>query len=282
MARRQASRETKKLRDKWRSKQWYTIIAPPMFNRAQIGETLSDDPDKLIGRNVEVTLQDLTGDFRMMHVKLKFKIVDHTTSEAYTRFVGHDLTSDYIRRQTRRKRTKLEGVYDVSTKEGYELRIKPMAISDKRIQSSVQFDIRRKMGEILRETSSKHTFSELIKLILTTDRDKSLVSALLKGTRTIYPLKKMDIRKVDVISIPEGAEIDSSAASDKVPEEEAEPEAEKEEEAEEEKAEGEEQDAPEKKPRRTKKKAVKKKAEKGEKKEEEGEKEEKEKPEEEK
>ena len=227
MARRQASRETKKLRDKWRSKQWYTIIAPSMFNRAQIGETLSDDPEKLVGRNVEVTLQDLTGDFRMMHVKLKFKIVDHTTSEAYTRFVGHDLTSDYIRRQTRRKRTKLEGVYDVITKDGYKLRIKPMAISDKRIQSSVQYDIRRRMGEILKERSSDHTFSELIKLILTTDRDKSLVSSILNGTRKIYPLKKMDIRKVEVLSIPEGAELDIGESSEPVPEEETPPEEDK-------------------------------------------------------
>lgn len=203
MARKRGARETKKLKDKWKAKQWYTIIAPDMFDRAIIGETLADDPSKLIGRAVEVTLQDLTGDFKMMHVKLKFKIVDHSTTEAYTRFLGHDLTSDYIRRQTRRKRTKMEGVFDVMTKEGYKVRIKPMAISDKRIQSSVQYLIRKRMAELIREIGENHTFPELVSLVLTSDREKALVTAINRVCRPIYPLKRVDIRKMEVLKAPE-------------------------------------------------------------------------------
>ncbi|MFW3145873.1 MAG: 30S ribosomal protein S3ae [Thermoplasmatota archaeon] len=220
MARRQTSREVKKLKDKWKAKQWYSIVAPDLFNRAKIGETLADEPDKLMGRTVEVTLQDLTGDFRMMHIKLKFKVVDHTTSEAFTRFVGHDLTSDYIRRQTRRKRTKMEGVFDVVTKDGYKVRVKPMAISDKRIQSSVQYLIRKKMDEVIRDTAQKYTFSQFTSLILTSERERSLVSAIQKSCKNIYPVKRIDIRKMEVLSFPEGvddAPIDSMAP---VPEEE--------------------------------------------------------------
>lgn len=64
MAKKQVTRETKKLKDKWKSKVWYPVIAPDMFNRVQIGETLADEPEKLIGRTIEVTLQDLTGTSR--------------------------------------------------------------------------------------------------------------------------------------------------------------------------------------------------------------------------
>ncbi len=206
MARRQTTRESKKLKDKWKSKQWYSIVASELFNRAKIGETLADDPEKLLGRTVEVTLQDLTGDFRMMHVKLKFKVTEHTTSEAFARYIGHDLTSDFIRRQTRRKRTKMEGVFDAETKDGYRVRIKPMAISDKRIQASVQYDIRKKMDEIIKKAANEHTFSELISFILTSDRDKALVTSILKGCRPIYPLKRVDVRKMEVLSAPEGVE----------------------------------------------------------------------------
>jgi len=219
MARRQTSREAKKLKDKWKAKEWYSIVAPDLFNRAKIGETLADDPTKLVGRTVEVTLQDLTGDFRMMHIKLKFKIIDHTTSEAFTRFLGHDLTSDFIRRQTRRKRTKMEGVFDVTTKDGYRVRLKPMAISDRRIQSSVQYDIRRRMDDVIGKAANDHTFSELTSLVLTSDRDKALVSSVLKECRSIYPLRRVDIRKMEVLSAPEGvsdAPLDSMAP---VPEE---------------------------------------------------------------
>jgi small subunit ribosomal protein S3Ae len=220
MARRQSTREAKKLKDKWKAKQWYSIVAPGLFNRAKIGETLADDPSKLVGRTVEVTLQDLTGDFRMMHIKLKFKIVDHSTSEAFTRFLGHDLTSDFIRRQTRRKRTKMEGVFDVETKDGFQVRLKPMAMSDKRIQSSVQYEIRKKMKEIIDNTGHDHTFSELTSMVLTSEKDRSLGSSILKGCRTIYPLRRVDIRKMEVLNHPENADdtpIDSAAP---VPEEE--------------------------------------------------------------
>ena len=219
MARRQTTREAKKLKDKWKAKQWYSIVAPGLFNRVKIGETLADDPSKLIGRTVEVTLQDLTGDFRMMHVKLKFKIVEHTTSEAFTRFMGHDLTSDFIRRQTRRKRTKMEGVFDVETKDGFKVRLKPMAISDRRIQSSVQYEIRKKMKDVVDEAANSHTFSELTSLVLTSDRDKTLVSSILKGCRTIYPLKRVDIRKMEVISMPENADDTPMDSAAPVPEE---------------------------------------------------------------
>ncbi|MEA3557873.1 MAG: 30S ribosomal protein S3ae [Candidatus Thermoplasmatota archaeon] len=232
MVRRQTTRESKKLKDKWKAKQWYSIIAPDLFNRAKIGETLADDPSKLIDRTIEVTLQDLTGDFRMMHIKLKFKIIDHTTSEAFTKFLGHDLTSDFIRRQTRRKRTKMEGVFDIQTKDGYKVRLKPMAISDKRIQSSVQYHIRKKMQEILDDIAEKHTFSEVASLALTSDRDRSLVSMIQSNCKKIYPLRRVDLRKMEVLSHPEGvddAPIDSMAP---VPEEE--PEAPVEEPAEEE------------------------------------------------
>jgi len=217
MAKKQTTRESKKIKDKWKSKQWYSIYAPEMFNRAKIGETLSDDPAKMLGRTIEVTLQDLTGDFRMMHIKLRFRVVDHSTSDAFTRFVGLDLTSDYIRRQTRRKRTKMEGVFDVTTKDGYKIRLKPMAISDKRIQSSVQYLIRKRMESVINEAGSGHTFSELTSMVLTPDKDKGLVTQILNQCRPVYPLKRMDIRKMEILAMPEGEDKTTNILSAPVP-----------------------------------------------------------------
>lgn len=217
MAKKQTTRESKKIKDKWKSKQWYSIYAPEMFNRAKIGETLSDDPAKMLGRTIEVTLQDLTGDFRMMHIKLRFRVVDHSTSDAFTRFMGLDLTSDYIRRQTRRKRTKMEGVFDVTTKDGYKVRLKPMAISDKRIQSSVQYLIRKRMESVINEAGAGHTFSELTSMVLTPDKEKGLVNQILNQCRPVYPLKRMDIRKMEILSMPEGEDKTTNILSAPVP-----------------------------------------------------------------
>src|SRR5438552_629447 len=105
MAEKKSRAAARKIKDKWKAKVWYNLLAPEMFNKQALGETPTDDPGKLVGRVTEVTVQDLTGDFAKMHIKLAFR-VDHVQGQdALTQFVGHDMTSDYIRRLTRRKRT---------------------------------------------------------------------------------------------------------------------------------------------------------------------------------
>ena len=107
----------KKVKDKWRAKEWYKIFAPDMFSKMQLGETPSDSADGVMGRITEATVQDLTGDFSKMHIKIKFRVTDVRGFDAHTMFIGHDLTSDYVRRLTRRKRTKTDMVVDVTTKD---------------------------------------------------------------------------------------------------------------------------------------------------------------------
>jgi small subunit ribosomal protein S3Ae len=139
MAKARSRAATRKIKDRWKSKNWYNIIAPPAFNNVTIATTLSDNPDNLLNRVTGISLQDLTNDFRKSHITLFFKINKIEESNAFTQFDGHTLTSDYIRRLIRRRRSKIEGVYDVSTKDGAVLRVKPFATTDKRIQNSPEF-----------------------------------------------------------------------------------------------------------------------------------------------
>ncbi|MEM2336816.1 MAG: 30S ribosomal protein S3ae, partial [Candidatus Bathyarchaeia archaeon] len=44
---------SKKVRDKWRSKAWYTVVAPPYFGNVELGAIPADEPEKLIGRVME-------------------------------------------------------------------------------------------------------------------------------------------------------------------------------------------------------------------------------------
>src|SRR4030066_265266 len=140
----------RKIKDRWKAKGWYNILAPEMFNKQLLGETIADEPGKIMGRIAEVTVQDLTGDFSKMHIKLQFKVHHVQGQDALTQFVGHDMTSDYVRRLTRRKRTRTDGTFDVTTKDAWEIRVKPMAIADRRIQSSKQRVIRQLMERVRR------------------------------------------------------------------------------------------------------------------------------------
>ncbi len=195
-----AKAAARKVKDKWKAKEWYKIHAPKMFNEAEIGDTPSAEPEYVIGRTVEVTVQDITGDFSKMHIKLKFKVTDIDGSDAKTVFVGHDLTSDYVRRLTRRRKTKTDHVVDFYTKDGFKYRIKTMSIADRRIQSSQEEGMRAILTQTLNDMGKEKTLSEIVKAIVSGD----LARDLAKACHVIIPIKRIEVRKSEVLEFGEG------------------------------------------------------------------------------
>lgn len=199
-AKRSKGNAGRKVKDKWKAKEWYNVHAPKMFNEMVIGETPAADPELLIGRTAEVTVQDITGDFSKMHIKLKFKITGTDGHEAKTAFIGHDLTSDYVRRLTRRKKTKTDHVVDVLTFDHYTVRIKTMSIAERRIQSSQEEGMRHIIGVTLVEMAEKMTLSDIVKAVISGDLAKDIA----KACRVVIPIKRIEIRKTEVLKVGDG------------------------------------------------------------------------------
>ena len=190
----------RKAKDKWKMKEWYNVHAPRMFNETVIGETPAADPEFLIGRQSEVTVQDLTGDFSKMHIKLRFKIVGYDGHEAKTELIGHDLTSDYVRRLTRRKKTKTDHVVDVKTADGFVVRLKTMSIADRRIQASQEEGMRAAIAAYLTSYAAENKLADIIKAIISGDMAKDTA----KACHAIIPIKRIEIRKSEVLVRGEG------------------------------------------------------------------------------
>lgn len=211
---------TKKIKDKWKSKGWYAVLAPPTFDNVQIADTLADGPSSMMGRIAEISLQDLTNDFRKSHIKLFFRINKVEETNAYTQFVGHTLTSDYLRRMIRRRKSKVDGVYDITTRDGAVLRVKPFATTDKRIQNSQKKVVREAMKKTLFDQGTTSTLSEFVKAIL----DGKTGSDIYKNCKGFYPVKRIEIYKTEVISPPTIMMEDKKPGKKEETEEIAEPE----------------------------------------------------------
>ncbi|MDD2532931.1 MAG: 30S ribosomal protein S3ae, partial [Candidatus Methanomethylophilaceae archaeon] len=179
------------------------------------GETPAADPATLIGRTAEVTVQELTGDFSKMHIKVKFKINSVDGYNAKSVFVGHSLTSEYVRRLTRRKKTKTDHVVDVKTKDGFVIRIKPMSIAEKRIQASQEDAMRRIMHDVLMQMGVENNLSDIIKAIISGDMARDLA----KACRTIMPMKRIEIRKSEILEFAEENDSAIEAPKEEAPEE---------------------------------------------------------------
>jgi small subunit ribosomal protein S3Ae len=200
------------VKDKWRSKHWFKVRAPGLFNHADLGETMASEPEQVPGRQLEATLQDLSGgsDIGKAHIKLRFR-VDRMTGEnvAETSFIGHELTSDYVRRLARRKRSKIDATLTVTTKDGVQIILKPVAVGEQRLQSHLRTELRHKLVSVLLEEAKLRTAPEFIREML----GGELAKILSQGLRTLYPLKKIELRSSIVLGpIPE--ELPSSATTE--------------------------------------------------------------------
>ena len=157
----------RKQRDKWKMKRWYTIRAPRHpWDFKNIGETLGESDEHIVGRVYQMTLQEFNGDFTKMHVILKFRVKECVGQDALTTFIGHHHQTDHTRRQIRRYRGKIDDVVDVVTTDGFLVRLKPLTITQKRVQTSVKQVMRSKTREVLIGFASKNTYSKLQQAIL--------------------------------------------------------------------------------------------------------------------
>ena len=186
----------RKQRDKWKSKRWYTIRAPrDPWKFQNIGETIGESDEHVLGRVYEMTQQEFSGDFTKMHVILRFRVTDFAGQDALTTFIGHHHQTDHVRRQVRRYRGKVDDVVDVVTTDGYLLRIKPLIITQKRVQTSLKSDIRNKARDIIVTGAAKMTYSQLQTAMLSGDLEKEIETAV----KSIYPVRTCVIRKSQLL-----------------------------------------------------------------------------------
>ncbi len=186
-----------KLKDKWRQKKWYVVVAPAAFGNVELGKTLSDDPQKLVGRILESTLYNITEDFSQLHVKLYFRITKVEGDKAYTVFKGHDLARDYLRSLVRRGSSRIDGIFPMSTKDGYRLRVGVIALSTVRTKSSQKHNIRHIMENVISKKNDQLMCDELVQQLVL----GKIASEIYNAAKSVYPLRKIEVRKSEVVVI---------------------------------------------------------------------------------
>lgn len=193
-----AKARRRRVRDTWKDKQWYKITTPQQFGEVEIGTTPARDPEMLMKRRVESSFRELSGDFSRQYVKLYFQISDVAGDTASTKFVGHTVTTDYVRSMIRRGTSRIDTISDVTTNDGYKLKIHLLAITTRRAKSSQQKFIRETMGDLVQEAASERSFQELVEDVI----KGKLASSIYHEVKKIYPLKRVETIKTRLIEEP--------------------------------------------------------------------------------
>jgi len=182
----------------WKAKQWYNLVAPEMFGKANIGETVADVPEKLVGRVIEVTLGELTNDLSKQNIKLLLKVDSVGGDSAYTKFTGHQLTQDYLRSLVKRATSNIETNISVLTKDGYTIRVKPSCYTIKRARANQVKAIRAVMNSVIMSKAKEMDLEQFVQEVVT----GKLSASIYHDVKPIYPLRRVEVRKTEIEAEP--------------------------------------------------------------------------------
>ena len=202
-------------KDKWKAKRWYSIRAPRNpWSFKVIGETLAEEDTLLIGRPYEVMQNELDGDFTKMHVKLKFRISDVVGNDAITEFIGHDMMKDFVRRQIRRDRGKIDDTIDVVTDDGFFVRIKPFIVTRSSVKASQKSETRSVARDVVVKFCAQSTWINVQKALMDGSLEESVSNAISK----IQPVRAIFFRRSQLIQ--EGVVVDDGPTLEEIKAEE--------------------------------------------------------------
>lgn len=189
---------SKAIRDKWRRKDWFDIYLPRYFGETKVGETPAEDQSKVVGRIYETTLAQITGDFSQEYLKLYFQVTGIDENTAQTVFKGHEYLRDYLRSLVRRRSTKVDGIFRVTTPDGYKLKIIVTAMTNTRIKTSQERAIREIMRAVVEEKAKILEFGQIVhEMVL-----GKLASDVYNEARKVTSLRHVGVRKSELIAMP--------------------------------------------------------------------------------
>jgi len=174
------------------------VVAPPFFGNVDLGSLPAENPEQLVGRVVEATLYDITSDFSHQYLKMFFQINELDGKTAHTLFKGHEYSRDYLRSLVRRRTTKVDGLFNPITKDGYKLRVAVSALTLSRIKTSQEKIIRDMMSKTVDEKAAALTLDQFAQEMVL----GKIASDVYNKAKKVAPLRHVGIRKSKLIAQP--------------------------------------------------------------------------------
>jgi len=193
-----SSAKKRGVKDKWRGKDWYSIVAPSYFGGTDLGSIPSDDTSKLVGRVVDSTLYELTNDFAHQYLKMYFQVSSVEGKTAQTIFRGHEYSRDYLRSLVRRRTTRIDVLVNITTKDGYQIRLAVCAFTLSRIRTTQEHAIRAIMRRTVEEKAKELNFDQYVQEIVL----GKIASDIYNEAKKVAPLRHVGIRKSKLIAQP--------------------------------------------------------------------------------
>lgn len=182
---------------KKQKKIWLPILAPEMFHKVEVGETLinADTPsNNLVSRILEVPLSDLTNNISDVYSYLRLRITKVEGGKAYTQLEGFYILPAFVKSLARKKREVIKIVKDIEgkTKGENKIRIKMLIITPD-ISREKESAIRKEAEKVIDEALKGKSIDEIIDIVI----KKEIVKSIIDKVKKIAPVQKLEIYKIE-------------------------------------------------------------------------------------
>jgi len=189
-----AGKKKTKVVDKWKSKKWYTVLAPSVFESKEIGELVSSDDKNIQNRIIKRSLMELglnPASQIAMFTNLKFRVTDIKGTTANTKLIGHEIAPSYIKTFARRGKSLIHDAVDVKTKDGETIRIKVIAVTGAKVSENTRKNLRHALVEEVKKNGEEQKFDDLIQDLVYGRFSSKLYNRL----KQITKMRRVEVRK---------------------------------------------------------------------------------------
>jgi small subunit ribosomal protein S3Ae len=175
----------------WKAKSWYKVYTPDVLGKVFIGDTIGNDAEGVVGRIMQTTLGEIINDYARQNVKMKFRIANIAGDSAYTEFVGHELTRDYMRSMIKRRTSRIDCHVPVMTKDGKMMELTVTCFTLTRANLSQVHALRGLITQKVLAAGTELDTNGLITGMLNGDISKELF----KAVKLLFPVRRVEIIK---------------------------------------------------------------------------------------
>ncbi len=179
----------------WKAKSWYKVYTPEVFGKVFMGDIVSADPANMIGRVMQVSLGEIAQDYSKQYIKMQFRINNVAGDAAYTEFIGHEVTRDYIRSHVKRRTSRIDSTVTLKVQDGREIQVTLTCFTLNRAKLSHIHAIRAKMVEVVTRLASEMNYDTFAKAGVNGDISREIF----KESKTIFPIRRIDVIKSEAV-----------------------------------------------------------------------------------
>lgn len=193
----------KKIVDTWKQKSWYHIISPKFLGEVSIAQVVASDEEHLMNRILALPLKEITHDISHLYTTIRIRVESIKNQNAYTKFIGHEASREYLSTLGRRRRELLRVVLETKSKDDVKFTVKMLVVTAVPCSTPKKKVLRNMAEAELKKLVNEARFGDFIQDVLY-NKISPKIHGLLKK---IAPIKRVEVYKTELFEVFDEAEV---------------------------------------------------------------------------